>query len=225
MSFLDRTPVLAGTAALCTLAAAVVLGFFHRAARRPGARWAIYAGRLGYAVPGGVIAVGLMLFVLVAGPTGFLLKALVQNFGLYLDHFFERTFNLYAYEPRGWMASWTLFYWAWWIAWSPFVGMFIARISRGRTVRQFLINTFNGLGAEAADLPGSAFMCRNDGGPKAFMGAAPPEGDQVHRYFFVVHAVTEETLGVDSDASPAVVSFNLVFKTAGRAIVHGTYQH
>ena len=82
-----------------------------------------------------------------------------------------------------------------------------------------------GIGAEGADLPGKAFMCRNDGGTKAFMGAAPPEGDQVHRYFFVVHAVTEETLGVDSDASPAVVSFNLAFKTAGRAIVHGTYQH
>ena len=82
-----------------------------------------------------------------------------------------------------------------------------------------------GIGAEDADLPGSAFMCRNDGGARAFMGAAPPEGDQVHRYFFVVHAVTEESLGVDSDASPAVVSFNLVFKTAGRAIVHGTYQH
>ncbi|WP_028644249.1 YbhB/YbcL family Raf kinase inhibitor-like protein [Nocardioides sp. URHA0020] len=82
-----------------------------------------------------------------------------------------------------------------------------------------------GAGAEGADLPGNAFMCRNDGGPKAFMGAAPPEGDQVHRYFFVVHAVKEETLGVDSDASPAVVSFNLAFKTAGRAILHGTYQH
>jgi len=78
--------------------------------------------------------------VLVVGPTGFLLKALVQNFGLYLDHFFIRTFTLYAYEPRGWMADWTLFYWAWWIAWSPFVGMFIARISRGRTVRQFILN-------------------------------------------------------------------------------------
>lgn len=82
-----------------------------------------------------------------------------------------------------------------------------------------------GAGAEGADLPGGAFMCRNDGGSKAFMGAAPPEGDQVHRYYFVVHAVTEESLGVDSDASPAVVSFNLVFKTAGRAILHGTYQH
>ena len=82
-----------------------------------------------------------------------------------------------------------------------------------------------GAGADGATLPGGAFMCRNDGGPKAFMGAAPPQGDQVHRYFFVVHAVKEETLGVDSDASPAVVSFNLAFKTAGRAILHGTYQH
>jgi Raf kinase inhibitor-like YbhB/YbcL family protein len=82
-----------------------------------------------------------------------------------------------------------------------------------------------GIGSEAADLPGKAFMCRNDAGTKAFTGAAPPPGDQVHRYFFVVHAVTEESLGVDSDASPAVVSFNLVFKTAGRAIIHGTYQH
>lgn len=87
-----------------------------------------------------VLAVLLMLFVLVVGPTGFLFKALVQNFGFYLSHFVERTFTLYAYEPRAWMADWTLFYWAWWIAWSPFVGMFIARISRGRTVREFLLN-------------------------------------------------------------------------------------
>jgi Raf kinase inhibitor-like YbhB/YbcL family protein len=82
-----------------------------------------------------------------------------------------------------------------------------------------------GIGEQGADLPGSAFMCRNDGGTKAYMGAAPPSGDQVHRYFFVVHAVTEDSLGVDSDASPAVVSFNLAFKTAARAIIKGTYQH
>src|SRR6188472_926718 len=82
-----------------------------------------------------------------------------------------------------------------------------------------------GAGADGAKLPGKAFMVRNDGGQHGFMGAAPPEGDQVHRYCFVVHAVTEETLGVDETASPAVVSFNLVFKTAGRAIVTGTYQH
>jgi Raf kinase inhibitor-like YbhB/YbcL family protein len=82
-----------------------------------------------------------------------------------------------------------------------------------------------GAGAAGADLPGQAFMVKNDGGQHGFMGAAPPEGDQVHRYFFVVHAVTEESLGVDENASPAVVSFNLAFKTAGRAIVAGTYQH
>lgn len=80
-------------------------------------------------------------------------------------------------------------------------------------------------GAATQPLPGKAFHCRNDGGDKGFMGAAPPEGDQVHRYYFVVHAVKEESLGVDSDASPAVVAFNLAFKTAGRAILHGTYQH
>jgi Raf kinase inhibitor-like YbhB/YbcL family protein len=82
-----------------------------------------------------------------------------------------------------------------------------------------------GAGAEGADLPGNAFMCRNDLGGLAFTGAAPPEGDHVHRYYFVVHAVTEESLGVDSDATPAVVSFNLAFKTAGRAILQGTYQN
>jgi Raf kinase inhibitor-like YbhB/YbcL family protein len=80
-------------------------------------------------------------------------------------------------------------------------------------------------GAAEGDLPGKAFHCCNDGGQHGFMGAAPPEGDQVHRYYFVVHAVGEETLGVDADASPAVVSFNLAFKTLGRAILTGTYQH
>jgi len=86
-----------------------------------------------------ILAVLLMVFVLAVGPTGFLFKAVFQNFGLYLDEFSVRTFNQYAYEPRDWMANWTLFYWAWWIAWSPFVGMFIARISRGRTVREFIM--------------------------------------------------------------------------------------
>src|SRR5690606_36070166 len=85
-----------------------------------------------------LLALLLMLFILFAGPTGFLFKAFTQNIGTYLHNFTARTFNLYAYEPRGWMANWTLFYWAWWIAWSPFVGMFIARISRGRTLREFV---------------------------------------------------------------------------------------
>lgn len=79
--------------------------------------------------------------------------------------------------------------------------------------------------AAAGDLPGQAFHVRNDGGTRDFGGAAPPEGDHVHRYYFVVHAVGEESLGVDAEASPAVVSFNLAFKTLGRAIIQGTYQH
>ena len=60
-------------------------------------------------------------------------------------------------------------------------------------------------------------------GTKSFTAA--PDGDQPHRYYFVVHAVKEESLGVDSEASPAAVGFNLAFKTAGRAIIHGTHQH
>jgi Raf kinase inhibitor-like YbhB/YbcL family protein len=82
-----------------------------------------------------------------------------------------------------------------------------------------------GAGASDDTLPDGAFHVRNDYGTKAFGGAAPPPGDQVHRYYFVVHAVTEETLGVDGDATPAVVGFNLAFKTAARAILVGTYQH
>jgi choline/glycine/proline betaine transport protein len=85
-----------------------------------------------------LLAVALMLFVLFAGPTLFLLQSLVQNTGMYLNQVVSQTFNLYAYEPNGWIGGWTLFYWGWWIAWSPFVGMFIARVSRGRTIREFV---------------------------------------------------------------------------------------
>ena len=85
-----------------------------------------------------LLAVVLMLFVLIAGPTIFLLQTFVQNTGNYLSNLFSMTFNLYAYEQNGWIGGWTLFYWGWWIAWSPFVGMFIARVSRGRTVREFI---------------------------------------------------------------------------------------
>lgn len=83
-----------------------------------------------------------------------------------------------------------------------------------------------GAGAEGGSaLPAGAYMLRNDGGSSCFMGAAPPAGDHPHRYFFVVHAVGEESLGIDADSSNAVLSFNLAFKTLGRAILHGTYQH
>ena len=86
-----------------------------------------------------LVSVGLMLLILILGPTRFLLQALVENIGLYLHAFVARTFHISAYEPTDWMGKWTLFYWGWWISWSPFVGMFIARISRGRTIREFLV--------------------------------------------------------------------------------------
>src|SRR5690606_33722911 len=66
------------------------------------------------------------------------LQAYVQNVGAYLGTVVQRTFRMYAYEPNPWLGDWTLFYWGWWISWSPFVGMFIARISRGRTIREFV---------------------------------------------------------------------------------------
>lgn len=85
------------------------------------------------------LAITLMVFVLVVGPTVFLLQATMQNTGAYLSEIVSKTFTLYAYQPNDWIGGWTLFYWGWWISWSPFVGMFIARISRGRTIREFVV--------------------------------------------------------------------------------------
>ncbi len=85
-----------------------------------------------------ILAVILLTLVLVLGPTALLLKSFVENTGGYLSEIVNKTFNLYAYDPTDWLGGWTLLYWGWWISWSPFVGMFIARVSRGRTIRQFI---------------------------------------------------------------------------------------
>jgi len=86
------------------------------------------------------LAVLLLILVGTLGPTVLLLKSFVENTGGYLSELVTKTFNLYAYEPKSskWLGGWTLFYWGWWLAWSPFVGMFIARVSRGRTIREFV---------------------------------------------------------------------------------------
>ncbi len=86
-----------------------------------------------------VLAVCLALTILAIGPTILLLQALMENTGVYLSEIVSKTFNLYAYDPTDWLGGWTIFYWGWWISWAPFVGLFIARISRGRTVREFVI--------------------------------------------------------------------------------------
>ena len=86
-----------------------------------------------------VLACALLLFVLFAGPTQHLFNTLIQNLGDYLGALPRKSFDVYAYnEPSDWLGGWTVFYWAWWIAWAPFVGLFIARISRGRTIREFV---------------------------------------------------------------------------------------
>ncbi|WP_323752374.1 BCCT family transporter [Marinobacter sp.] len=85
-----------------------------------------------------VLAISLMLFVFVVGPTIHILETFLQNTGSYLSGIVERTFNLQAYTRSDWIGNWTLFIFGWTIAWAPFVGMFIAKISRGRTIRQFV---------------------------------------------------------------------------------------
>ena len=84
----------------------------------------------------------LLGFVIIAGPTVFLFQALSENIGNYLSNLAQLSLRTFAYEPSrepGWFGGWTILYWAWWISWSPFVGMFIARISRGRTIREFVV--------------------------------------------------------------------------------------
>ncbi|WP_299084069.1 choline BCCT transporter BetT [uncultured Paraglaciecola sp.] len=86
-----------------------------------------------------LLAIALLLFILILGPTVFLLTAYVQNTGAYLSDIVRNTFNLFAYDKTDWIGGWTIFYWGWWLAWAPFVGLFIARISRGRTIREFVV--------------------------------------------------------------------------------------
>lgn len=87
-----------------------------------------------------ILAVTLLLFVILLGPTALFLSSFVENIGLYLETVVTRSFRLDAYQDdHTWLGNWTLFYWGWWISWSPFVGIFIARISRGRTIREFIL--------------------------------------------------------------------------------------
>lgn len=86
------------------------------------------------------LAFALMVFVFAFGPTRNLLNTTVANFGTYLENLPAQSFQTYPGNAAAqeWQASWTLFYWGWWISWSPFVGMFLARISYGRTIRSFI---------------------------------------------------------------------------------------
>jgi glycine betaine transporter len=86
-----------------------------------------------------VVAVLLLLFLAAVGPTVFIVNTMIQSLGEYLRELLQMSFRTAAFGDGKWLAGWTIFYWAWWISWAPFVGTFIARISRGRTIREFVV--------------------------------------------------------------------------------------
>ncbi|MBK7622931.1 MAG: BCCT family transporter [Kineosporiaceae bacterium] len=86
-----------------------------------------------------VAAALLVFFLFVVGPTVFILSTFTESMGAYLTTLPTMSFRTGAFGGGDWISGWTIFYWAWWISWTPFVGMFIARISKGRTIRQFVI--------------------------------------------------------------------------------------
>ena len=81
----------------------------------------------------------LLLLVLLLGPTSFIFDTFTTTLGSYLDHLVEMSLRMSPFSGGTWVSEWTIFYWAWWIAWAPFVGAFIARVSRGRSVREFVL--------------------------------------------------------------------------------------
>ncbi|MDW7673253.1 MAG: BCCT family transporter [Bacillota bacterium] len=91
------------------------------------ANWTVYA------------AVALMIFLFILGPTRFILNMFTETWGSYLNNIISMSLWTDAVEQKGWAGGWTIFYWAWWIAWGPFVGQFIARISKGRTIKEFVL--------------------------------------------------------------------------------------
>jgi choline/glycine/proline betaine transport protein len=123
----DTVPLQVGIIAVITALAAVSVALgLDRGIRR--------LGEINMA-----LAILLLLFVVVAGSTVFLLQGFVQAIGYYFQNFIELSFWNQAFNDTGWQADWTVFIWAWQISWAPFVGLFIARISYGRTIREFVL--------------------------------------------------------------------------------------
>lgn len=123
-----------------------------------------------------ILALGLAAYVLLTGRTSFILNAVVMNVGDYAQTFPQKTMETFAFEgATEWMSLWTLFFWAWWIAWASFVGLFLARISRGRTIRQFVAGTmiipFTYI-LMWISIFGNAALDRIRGGDQAFADAA-----------------------------------------------------
>jgi glycine betaine transporter len=126
-----------------------------------------------------VLAVLLVLFILIAGPTVFIFDTLIGATGDYLGGLLGRSFRTGAFGGEEWLGSWTIFYWVWWISWTPFVGTFLARISKGRTIRQFVIGVLlvpSGVSfVWFAILGGSAIDLQLSGAANLTQAVAEPE--------------------------------------------------
>jgi len=86
-----------------------------------------------------VLAFSLLALTIILGPTLKIINSLTNGLGQYINGFVSSSLHIEAFGDNSWLNGWTIFYWAWWIAWAPFVGTFIARISKGRTIREFII--------------------------------------------------------------------------------------
>jgi glycine betaine transporter len=126
----------------------------------------------------------LLVFFLIVGPTATQLDALTQGVGDYIGGIIPMSMRMNSFNPNNaWLGSWTVFYWSWWIAWCPYVGLFVARISRGRTIRQFVLGTvigpsvvtfvwiavFGGTALHLAETKGEAIAERVAGDPASGM--------------------------------------------------------
>jgi len=88
-----------------------------------------------------IMAALLALAVFVLGPTVVIIDTFTSTLGAYVSEFVRMSLRMTPFRDSDWVSGWTVFYWAWWVSWSPFVGLFIARVSRGRTIREFLLGT------------------------------------------------------------------------------------
>ena len=132
----------------------------------------------------GGATIGLMLFFLFAGPTVFIIGTSIETIGGYILNVFPMSLRMDTFTSSDWMAAWTIFYWAWWISWAPFVGTFVARISRGRTIREFIIGVVampTGMGFIWFAIVGSA------GIDMQISGADGPDRDDVDARAVAVH--------------------------------------
>ena len=131
LSFLTHLPT---SKAVAIVIIAIITALFVFSAVSGVERGVQFLGNLN-----GALTVALMVFFFVAGPTVLIMGTAIETIGAYIIQIIPMSFTTGVGGDEQWMASWTIFYWAWWISWAPFVGTFVARISRGRTIREFVV--------------------------------------------------------------------------------------